>query len=65
MVLPLKKDFVHCFTIVRKEGKETLFWLKLISSTNTGFEDDINPLIQEGNEIIAIVSTIIKKILYK
>ena len=29
-----KKDFIHCFTTVRKEGKETFFWLKLIGATN-------------------------------
>lgn len=22
-----KKDFLHCFTTVRKEGKETVYWL--------------------------------------
>ena len=29
-----KKDFVHCYTIVRKEIKETNFWLRLIEDTN-------------------------------
>ena len=29
-----KKDFVHCYTVVRKEIKETNFWLKLIADTN-------------------------------
>jgi four helix bundle protein len=30
-----KKDFIHCFTIVRKESKETLYWLLLISELNS------------------------------
>lgn len=55
-----KKDFIHGFTLVRKEGKETVFWLRVISKTNPNFEVESNILIQEGNEIVAIVSTIIK-----
>lgn len=55
-----RKDFLHCYTIVRKEGKETLFWLKLIERTNNNINLKIDPIIQEGNEIVAIISTIIK-----
>jgi len=54
-----KKDFVHCFVIVRKEGKETNFWLKLIGATNPQFETEASVLIKEGEEIVAIVSQII------
>lgn len=54
-----RKDFLHCYTIVRKEGKETLFWLKLIERTNPNLQSKTNPIIKEGNEIVAIVSTII------
>lgn len=33
-----KKDFIHCYTIVRKETKETMFWLKLIAETNPAIQ---------------------------
>lgn len=56
-----KKDFVHRYIIVRKEGKETLFWLRLISKTNPSISKKIEPMIQEGNGIVAIVSSIVKK----
>lgn len=57
-----KKDFIHGFTIVRKEGKETIFWIRIIEKTNSPrFKSESNKLISEGNEIVAIVSTIIKK----
>ncbi len=57
-----RKDFVHGFTLVRKEGKETVFWLRLIERTNLAkFSDETLDLIGEGGEIIAIISTIIKK----
>lgn len=56
-----KKDFLHCYTLVRKEGKETVFWLRIIEKTNpSSLLEESQRLIKEGNEIVAIVSTIIK-----
>lgn len=55
-----KKDFIHCYTIVRKEAKETHFWLKLLTAINTSHHETIDYLIKENIEIVNIVSTIIK-----
>ena len=56
-----KNDFIHEYIIVRKEGKETLFWIQLIMRTNNSVNtEEGNKLIKEGNELIAIISTIIK-----
>src|SRR3972149_8999000 len=55
-----RKDFMHGFTLVRKEGKETVFWLRLISELNQQLHSNSQLLIKEGSEIVAIVSTIIK-----
>ncbi len=54
-----KKDFLHCFTTVRKEAKETVFWLRLIVELNPKVTVEGNSLIQECGEIVAIVSKII------
>ncbi len=57
-----KKDFIHCFTIVRKEGKETNFWLNLTADTNPqSIKEKTAPIIREGKEIVAIISSIINK----
>jgi four helix bundle protein len=56
-----KKDFIHCYTIVRKENKETNFWLTLIADTNPPIKNKMQPIIQEGQEIVAIISSIINK----
>ena len=56
-----KKDFIHCYTIVRKEGKETNYWLRVIADTNNEFKPRMIGLMQEGKEIVKIVSTIIMK----
>lgn len=56
-----KKDFIHKFTDVRKEGKETIFWLRVIVRTNDKkYLMEGEKLISEGNELVAIISTIIK-----
>jgi four helix bundle protein len=56
-----KKDFIHCYTVVRKESKETNFWLKLIADTNPNMKSKMESIIQEGQEITAIISSIINK----
>lgn len=56
-----KKDFTHCLTLVRKESKETIYWLKLISDTNPVIKPKMGAIIQEGQEIVSIVSSIINK----
>ncbi len=54
-----KKDFIHKYSIVRKEGKETDYWLNIIADTNTGFKPRMKDLINEAQEIIKIVTSII------
>jgi len=56
-----RKEFFRSLTIVKKETKETNYWLKIIIETNPGYLDRIKPLIKEGQEIEAIVSSIIQK----
>jgi four helix bundle protein len=55
-----KKDFIHCYTVVRKEGKETVFWLRIIGEVNKSYEEEARELVKEGSEIVAIVSSIMK-----
>jgi four helix bundle protein len=54
-----KKDFIAKYAIVRKEGKETSYWLRVISDTNPLFKSRMVDLMQEGKEIVKIVSSII------
>lgn len=57
-----KKDFLYCFTTVRKEGKETNFWLMLITDTNPQhIRREALEILSEGIEIVAIISSIINK----
>lgn len=48
--------------ISRKEAKESVYWLRLIHETNTlKNEKETLRLIQEGNELKKILSSIIEK----
>lgn len=55
-----KKQFINSYTIVRREGKETCYWLRVISDTNKLFEQESSDLFREGQEIVLIVSAIIR-----
>lgn len=54
-----KKDFVLKYSIVKKETKETNYWLRLIYDTNPKLQIRMKDLRQEGHEILKIVSSII------
>ena len=54
-----RKDFLHTYTVVRKEGKETNFWLALIIDTNPQLKIKASKILAEGKELVAILSSII------
>ncbi len=57
-----KKDFIMHLRISRKEAKESVYWLRLISETNeTILSDKCKELIQEAIELKKIFSAIIEK----
>ncbi|MFZ5366221.1 MAG: four helix bundle protein [Patescibacteria group bacterium] len=54
-----RRDFIAKFSLVKKELKETNYWLRLIFDTNQNLQKQMKDL-QEGKEILLIVSSIIK-----
>jgi len=56
-----RKEFFRCFIIAKKEVKETNYWLDLIAETNTAFKSRMIEILKEGQEIEAIISSIVKK----
>lgn len=54
-----KKEFIHRFTISKKEAKETFYWLSLLSDHNLRLKLEFEPLLKEAGELIAIISKII------
>lgn len=59
-----KKDFIQKYSIVKKELKETNYWLRLIKDTNPNLEVNIKVTQQEGKELLLITSSIVKRSKY-
>ena len=47
--------------ICRKESKETIYWLKLITEANPELKKRIQPLLQETTELMKIFAAILEK----
>ena len=60
-----KKDFLHCYTIVRKELKEARYWLSILSELDDKLKSKFSNSIRENNELIKIISSIISKVATK
>ena len=54
-----KKEFIHRFTIAKKEAKESYYWLSLISDHNPRIRKLFQPYLKENEELILIISKII------
>lgn len=55
-----RKEFIHCMNISKKESRETLYWLRLASDINPKLQSKINSLMNENDEIIKILTKIVK-----
>jgi len=60
-----KKDFVNHFKIALKEAEETKRWLEMIVAVELVAIERMELLIQENQEIIKIIVTIIKNTIQK
>lgn len=55
-----KADFIHKMSVSLKEARETNYWLKILIATEKQLEQRLLPLLNESNELIAIIHAIIK-----
>lgn len=55
-----KREFIAKFQISLKEAKETKYWLRLINDSEIYFNDLIDQLLIDCNEIIVIITSILK-----
>ena len=55
-----KADFISKCRISLKEAREAHYWLRLLGETFEGDATKLAPLIAEANEIVAILTTIVK-----
>lgn len=55
-----KADFISKNRIALKEAREAHYWLRLIARAKLVAPVRIDPLIAEANEIVAVLTTIVK-----
>ena len=56
-----KADFISKYSIACKEARETHYWLRLLAASEVIQEGLLSELISECNELIAILTAIIRK----
>jgi four helix bundle protein len=54
-----RKDFIHKCSISQKEARESKYWLRLLLKSKLVDEARLPPLIDETDQLIAIITRII------
>lgn len=60
-----RADFASKYSIACKEARETHYWLRLLVAADLLPEAKLAPLLQEANELIAILTSIVIKVKQK
>jgi four helix bundle protein len=55
-----RADFVAKMSIAAKEARETHYWLRLLRDSNTGPLDDLAGMLRDADEIIRLLTAIVK-----
>lgn len=55
-----KKDFIASNVRSLKEARESHYWLRIITATETDLKDEIQPLLLEANELVAILTSVVR-----
>lgn len=56
-----KKDFRHKIVLSKKEAKETLHWLRMLSRANSELSNECKLIWKETHELVLIFSSILNK----
>ena len=56
-----KAEFARRMGIARSEARETFYWLRLIAESEMLPRDRLQDLVQESEELVKILTTIVKK----
>jgi four helix bundle protein len=56
-----RADFIAKLSIACKEARETHYWLRLLVASEIVQQSQVHDLIEEANQLVAILTAIIKK----
>jgi four helix bundle protein len=57
-----RADFLSKVSIALKEARETHYWLRLLVAADIVPVVQLSPLLDEANQLVAILTTIVKKV---
>jgi len=57
-----RADFLSKVSISLKEARETHYWIRILIATDIIPEKQTAPMLKEADELIAILTTIVKKL---
>ena len=57
-----RADFANKVKISESEASETVYWLKVVREMNWISRSELEPILKEGNELLAILSSIGKNL---
>src|SRR5262245_32288702 len=55
-----RREFIAKNSIALKEGREALYWLRVISACLLAPPEEISPLLREADELVAILTAIVR-----
>ena len=55
-----RADFLSKMSIASKEARETKYWLRLINDSEIASKDYVEPLLTDSEELICILTSIVK-----
>jgi four helix bundle protein len=50
-----RRDFAHKVGVASKEMREAVYWLSLVEAAHLAPDISVDPLLAEGNELVAIL----------
>ncbi len=55
-----KNDFIASNVRSLKEAREAHYWLRILTATEAELKDEIQPLLLEANELVAILTSLVR-----
>ena len=55
-----RPDFIHGMNVAKKEARETLYWLKLLSEFDYVNKERLKQLVSECDELVRMLTSIVK-----
>ena len=56
-----KREFANMINIAKREARETLYWLRVISEAKLVDAEHISEIATEANELVSILTTIVRR----